>query len=299
MLLSLMTYARFETYRNSQIFQVFFNNYMEKDERGYVNLGAEKQYAATKGSSKDGSGGSQPKVNANRRISLALLASKDKREKQAKDWAQERLLLKNLINVLYNDQPFFQQVIQERPQVVDELINSLVQTIDGLPENKKLKKAEELANLKLGDPLLDLLFYKILHGAPYKEVIKEQPSLLPEQKEEKKGEAEDDDSSVQSESEEFKSTKGYFSLLDFVNVSPTLKIRVYLAPREVLMAIFNDQGIVDEMMLQRKALYKQANADGDLKALSETFQNQFEQRRPQDIDKSMLDFSVTKTNPDN
>jgi len=48
MLLSLLTYARLESYRNSQVFQIFFTYYMEKDERGYQNLAAEKLYKKIK-----------------------------------------------------------------------------------------------------------------------------------------------------------------------------------------------------------------------------------------------------------
>lgn len=300
MLLSLLTYTRLETYKNSQMFQLFFTKYMEKDERSYINQAMQKQYDKAKGSKKESKGekgDQQPKVNANRRISLALLVDEKQRANKAKEWAQTRILLKNLINELYSDQPFFQEAVKERSQAVDELINEMIHAIDQLPKNKKIKKATELSNLTLADKQLDLMLYKMLHGAPYKEIVEERQLAKPQ--EEEAVETDQEDVEAGSEADEFKSPKGYFSLLDFVNLSPTLKIRVYLAPREVLMAAFHDKNIVDDIIAQRKELYKQAVGDGDLAQLKSAFQNQFEQRRAPEIDSATLDFSVSKTNPKN
>ena len=94
-----------------------------------------------------------------------------------------------------------------------------------------------------------------------------------------------------------KSEKGYFSLLDFINLSSYTTIRVYLAPREVLETIFPDKGVVDEIIAQRQRLHQQAIDEADTKELGLSFKNQFEPRRDPSIDATMLNFSVTKTNP--
>ena len=58
-------------------------------------------------------------------------------------------------------------------------------------------------------------------------------------------------------------------------------MRVYLAPKEMLTAIFHDPGVVDEIIAQRQDLYKLALdvKEGDqqgLKMLSDSFKNQFD-----------------------
>lgn len=327
MLLSLMTYARLETYRSSAVYQLFFNKYMEDDERTYINAAMLKQYMKTKASKRDPKEAAADKqIAATLRISLKLLAEKKQRDSQPKDWEQTKLLLKNLIFVLYAEEPFFKQATHMSSQVLDELIAGLVQAVDDLPDDKKLKKAADLANITLPDQQLDELFYKMLHGAAYNEVIKPklhkpklqnhclqrpewqkpdikrpefnaQPSI-----DEATGVQYDEDENqkaLEEDLDEAQKSEGYYSLLDFVNLSKYLKIRVYLASREVLQAIFRDKNIVDDVIAQRQALYKQALDDVAVNVLSQSFKELFEARRDPEIDPSMLDFSVSKTNPKN
>ena len=152
MLLSLMTYARLNLYRKMAIYEIFFNNYMKNDERAYMNAAMETQYKKTKGSTKDKKDkNNAPKINATARLSLILLTDKNMREKKPKEWEQTKLLLKNLIRGLYRDEPFFKEASRRNPHFDDDLITALVQTVDALPEKKKIKKATDLANLTLAD----------------------------------------------------------------------------------------------------------------------------------------------------
>jgi len=145
---------------------------------------------------------------------------------------------------------------------LDELVASLTHAIDALPPEKKLKKAAELANLNLSDKDMNEVFYKMLHGAPYKEIVisadSKIPPTSPQTFDEADVEDEEENNELEKEADEYKSPKGYFSLLDFVNLSQSPKIRVYLAPREVLEAIFHDSATVDDIISQRKTLYSQA-----------------------------------------
>src|SRR5262245_46516291 len=113
MLLSLLTYARLETFFSTQIFQVVFNNYMEKCERGCLSGQANRLYNEIKVSKKAGS--NSPKVPATSRLSLHLLLNKDERESHASEWGQRKILLKNLLHHLYGDQPFFKSLFKDRP----------------------------------------------------------------------------------------------------------------------------------------------------------------------------------------
>jgi hypothetical protein len=301
MLLSIMTYARLETYRSSQVFQVLFENYMEKDERGYINKVALKTYDDTKGSTKE-STGSKEKVKASPRISLSPLLKKVEKEKAPQEAASFTVLLKNLMTTLYAEQPFYQKIMQERPSFQDEIIAALIKSASELPKGKGLKNAADIANLKLDDDKLQDVFYKMLKGAPYKDLNQ---TLVPDlTKEVPKEEVQSDDDasdepSIGKEAEEYRSQQGYFSLLDFLTMQSWNKVRVYLAPREVLQAIYRNDAIVNDVINKRNELYHQASmSDSEgAKSLSESFKNEFNNRQDPGIGDDVLDYTVTKTNP--
>lgn len=300
MLLALMTYARLETYRSSQIFQVIFENYMEKDERGYISKVALTAYDTAKGSKKE-SNGSKPKVMASPRISLAPLLKKGEKEKAPQEAASFTALLKNLMITLYADQPFYQKIMDERPSFIDEIIAALIQSVSELPDDKGLKKATDIANLKLGDDKLDDVFYKMLKGASYKDVNQTLvPDLTKEVPKEQVQSDEDssDEGNLANEAEEHRSQEGYFSLLDFVTLQPWNKVRIYLAPREVLKAIYRNDATVGDVINKRNELYHQAkltDSEG-IKSLGDSFKNEFNHRQDPSVG-DVLDFTVTKTNP--
>src|SRR5690606_1123836 len=99
----------------------------------------------------------------------------------------------------------------------------------------------------------------------------------------------------------YNSLKGYFSLLDFITIGPDNKVRVYLAPKEVLKAIYHDN-VVDEIMRERQSLYKEAVADesgSNKESLRDTFRGMFDRHKDALIDENTLDYSISKTRPPN
>lgn len=301
MLLALMTYSRLDAFRSSQVFQSIFKHYMEIDERGYFNVKAMPFYEDIKVKTKAGKTGG--KAEGSPRVSVSLLLDKTQRESKSKEWLQTKHLLKNLISTLYDDQPFYKKAIEKRPSLPDDLMNAMTQAIDELPKEKRLKTAADLANLKLVDPELDQILYKILQGAAYKEIIptKEKTPLLQPTKESVESEVDRSqaDEGLESETGEFKSIEGYYSLLDFITASPTSKVRVFLAPKEVLESIFPNQQIVDSIISDRKQLYRQAINGAETKDLEATFKNQYERYRDPTISDESLSFAISKTNPKN
>jgi hypothetical protein len=303
MLLSLMTYARLETYRNSQAFQSIFKHYMQETERGVINGQAQTVYESivVKEDDKKGETKKNPAIDANPRIAIGLLFDPT-RDSQVKDWEQTKILLKNLIETLYDKQPFYQKIHQQRPVFIDELINAIMKTVDDLPAEKKPKKTTDLGNLKLLDPVLDDALYKILHGAPNLNVVTYEQKRVEQQNDSNKF-SEDDiattGENVESgqESDTYQSPGGYYSLLDYVTGKKKPKIRIYLAPRNVLLAIFKDETTVDTIINERESLYRQAVDSEKMEPFNESFKNQFEKLRDQAIDPETLNFSVSKTNP--
>lgn len=301
MLLSVMTYARLESYRSSQAFQVIFKHYMQEDERGYINLQAKNTYDNIKVGTKKGNKGAK-KINASPRVGIGLLFDSSRVSKD-QEWTQTKILLKNLIRNLYSAQPFYKKMEQENPSFIDDLIAAMTRAIDDLPKEKRPKKPSDLATLTLDDSRLDRMLYEILRGASYMIVVTDEQKILAEQKNtgvlksnEPEGEASEDEEDAGEEDKEFKSPPGYFSLLDFVTAR-SKPVRVYLAPKEVLQAIFPGNEIVQSIMEERERLYKEAMNDGDTQQLSESFKEQFLKLKDPSIDDKALDFSVNKTNP--
>lgn len=299
MLMALMTYARLNAYRSSQVFQTLFEHYMQRDERGYINVAAEKVYAATKGSTKGGKSSGQ-RVSASPRVSLGPLIKKTEKESAPQVYHHFAALLKSLMTTLYAKQPFFTEMQAQRPSFLDEIITALVRSVDELPSDKRPKKAADLANIRLGDEQLDDVFYKMLRGAPYNEVYNAESTSITPSPEQAQGDEDQSDASViEKEGEEYKSPKGYFSLLDFITLQPVNKVRVFLAPTEVLKAIFIHDDIVNDIIRKRKELYHQAlvtDSEG-VKSLSASFKNEFDNREDPAVGSDILDFTVTKTNP--
>lgn len=316
MLLTLMTYAKLETFRTSQIFQILFEERMMQNERNVINVAAaplyrditvnteepKKETEDKDASKKQGENVKEAEAENPSRlfryISIGMLLDKKKREENPEKWEQTKILLKNLMNQLYAKQPFFIDIAQERPQLVDELISAVVHAIDSLPD-KKLKKAKDLANLELEDLVLNTVFYDMLKSSirvEENQTANSSPILNPEDGKKEEKIADSADSVLDKKVEDYISPEGESSLLDYVGEGQA-KTSVYLAPKEVLQAIFLNEAVVDDVIKERNQYYKQARSGADLKELSKAFKSQFEPRRDASIDSKTLDFSVTTTNP--
>lgn len=309
MLLSLMTYARLETYRSSQTFQMIFKHYMQEDERGYINVRAKEAYKKIKVTEKDDKDGKKKptpkKIDASPRIGIGLLFNPD-REAKGKEWEQTKVLLKNLMRTLYKEQGFYKELEAKRPNFVDDLIPAITRAVDELPKDVKPKHAVGLGNLELPDRQLNSVLYKMLHGASYVDVLTDEQKKSLEQRNgfvlrdnstNADVEAAADEEESSDDADEYKSPEGYFSLLDFVNSGSKPKIRIYLAPKEVLQAIFNEPSTVNSIIEERQRLYQQADSDGDIGQLSESFKNQFIKLKDASIEDDTLNFTISKTNP--
>lgn len=307
MLLAILTYGRLETYRTNQGHELLFKHYMQESERGYANSVATRKYETTTASTKNSSEPKNPKIPATPRISILYFINSKERLAHQNETAMLSTMLKKLIVNLYGEQPFYKEIEQKRPTFLNEIISKIEIAADSLPKNKKITKTTELGNLDLGDQELNDAFYKMLHGAPALEIATKptekpliEPLFTPLETTEVEAENEStaDKNLAVVESKEYKSPKGYFSLLDFITISNSPKVRIYLAPREVLKAIFNDDSVVDEIIKSRLEIFKSVKGDsGDVKSAGDSFKAAYESRRDPNFDESVLDFSVSKTNP--
>lgn len=300
LLLATLTYARIETYRSFSILQGQFESYMKLAERGAINNAAETWYENSVASRKQGQGSQQKgKKQALSRLSFAVFVDSKKQGAYTQEYPQLVALAKKLMAVLYKDQRFYKEMEQIRPDFTSQLLASLM-IADNLPKEQKLTRASDLANLNLQDPELNSVFYSMLQGtlAPREkgdQQLVSQPCQLPP---DQAGE-EEDEATEPGKEEEVKSPQGYYSLLDFITLQDAAKVRVYLASRPLLLAIFDDPVVVQTLAETRCHLYSMV-VKGAMTAdqATENLRTQF-LSQSKGFDETILDFSVTKTNPRN
>lgn len=305
MVLAMLTYAKLETYRNFSLLQSQFTRYMEKTERSYINAAAKSWYENSVATKKTAPKGNQKtRVQARSRLSFITLIDKTKQAQYAQAYPKIVLLTKKLMTVLYQDQPFFKQAIQQQPDILDLLLASLMPASEALPKEQKIKKASELASLDLGDRPLNAFFYHILKGSPAP-IEEDKPQVQPVEKmpelilKSPEGEP-DDEGGDPDKKQEYLSPEGYVSLLDYITVEDSAKIRVFLAARPLLIAIYDNMELVNGIIAMREDLYKRlSNNTISAQEASEQFKNAFLTKSDPNFDESILDFTVTKTNPRN
>jgi hypothetical protein len=298
MILALLTYARLDAIRSLVSTQKEFERYMEGSERKFLNEKAQERYDMTVVSNRAASTGQPGNPNkptgASPRLSWSFLTNKNPNELAAQSQKQ---LSKELIQILFGQQSFYIEAIKERPNIIEELFEVLPRVIDQLPKEEKIKSANDLANLDLGDKMLNAFFYKLLKGFPKASTThsteEAESSILNEQSKDN-GE---DEVEVQDSFQEHQAEENEVSLLDYITIKASNKIRVYLAPPALLLAIYKDQGVVQEIVRERQNLYREIR-QGKLEnaQATEQFKNNFSRRSTPYGD--MLDFTVSKVKPD-
>lgn len=276
MLLSMMTYARLETYRSNTTAQKQFEIYMTSTEKQIFSTMAEKRYKQTKvqtGPSKK----TTPK-SGTPRLSWSILLDPEENQKDPPKAAYIADVSKKLMFNLFASFPLFQKEYKENPAILDLLLATLLKTASELPEEKKITELSDLVALDLQDESLNHLFYTMIKETPIEAV----PATT-------SSEAED-------EEDELAPAKGTICLLDHITVSPK-KTRLYLASKPLLHAILPDPESVNAVLKIRYELYlkvinEQLTADqasGELKAFL-TGHYPF-------LTDAIFDFRVSKTNP--
>lgn len=226
------------------------------------------------------------KVDALKSINLTLFANAAKKD-IGPDLQIHEILLKRLIAVLYGDRPFFQEAEQRRPDLIEELTAKIFEKLqEKVSENKGLRKVEKLANLQLDDPELELIFAKMLA-----------PVQTPES------------FAAECASKEAKPVKKryYPTLLDFVTFASgeSKPYRVWLMPKELLLAVYQDPQVVSELMETRKALYGEIRkADKEIRPRvieqsSSEFRVKFQAYLPFDMPQPLFNFEASNTDPKN
>lgn len=305
MLMTTMTYARLQNYFSYSLEQAEWRRFMERSERSkynqsvlidYLNVPKEEPKTAPPDNPapeldkplelKDPAQKQAPKqVNKApglSRLSFQWFLKKEKREADPEKFKLFFELSKNLLQSLYGQQTFYKNVIKNRPNIADEILNGLVKAAGDKEELlKRIKKSGDLVYLDLPDVQLNRVFYAMLIESTQKNSNFEDPEFVEDE----------DDPSYDLD---FHSAAGFYSLRDYITLRDGDMIRVYLAPKALLQAIFNDDAVVDAIIKERQSLYCAVRKDMPAEEATSRFQGQFSGKSPFD---PILDFTVTKSNP--
>lgn len=188
-------------------------------------------------------------------------------------------LLKRLCHVLFQTQDFYDAMSTQggfEGIDVDSFFKSTFETAKkGLDNTKSsanrvrpIKTAKDLANIVFQSPVEQYLLYKVLRGGGAAEV---------------------------------EAAGSYKSLLQYITLDkkPYL-LNLYLAPRELLMALFNDEQVVSKVCEYRMELYHKLKKETGVKNdLQQQFQNEFTTFIPTEVPQAAINFHISLTKPSN
>jgi hypothetical protein len=259
LVLSVLTVERFEKFKNQTAIQKQYQMFLQKDERQAFNWRQQRLF-----------GESQSDI---KQLSFRFLVDKTAREKNESVAKQYRLLIKELIKILYGNADFFKQLKNKRAEEDDEFIDQLFKAIEEAAneaEDKLIRRVEDIARLQLKDPVLHEAFYHMLKGSISREQLKD----------------------LESSNRPFKKGKAYVSLLNFINYDgkdgKMPIIEVQHTPYEVLRAIFGSDEIAKIIITKRQEL-----ADSKTDGASDAFANEFKGKRRPGIEDQLLNFKIT------
>jgi hypothetical protein len=269
LLFAILTLGRLESFRNFTFVQAAFKQYMRQTERQYVNNETTKRYKKTVATK--GTRGKQERNQGSPTLSFELFVDAEARAAEPAALKNHRKVAVDLMAFLYKDQPFFQEAKEMRPNFLNEIIDALIRKTETFTKKEKFKAEEEISTIDLKDEVLNEVFTKMLAGTVKKQGEQQSPPFKPEE--------------------------GYYSLLDFITIqSNKLKIRVFLASPQLLMALYGNPEVVENILSERYRLFLQVDKNArEAPDAGEEFENAFQGQAI--VPGSMLDFGVSKTNP--
>jgi hypothetical protein len=211
-------------------------------------------------------------------ISMKYLINAEFVEQHPEETELMMKVFERLIHFLYGNQIFFQNIIQARPNAIQEMIAQVRQV--NQERTSPITKLDDITQLVPPDPQLYFLWYQLLRknpvDLPVLEVLLQKPA-----------------SEIN-----LNETNGKISLFNYINSKPDPKLRVYLIPKGLLYAILQDREAVREVIQMRKNLHKEFSREAAAE-LKERFQNFSLQFPGMNEFLPILDFSVTSTSPNN
>lgn len=181
------------------------------------------------------------------------------------------MLLKNLISELYSRQDFFKDAKDMYPDLEEQFILNLMEKAkERLQKGYSMRAARQLGRLNLDDEIQSYVRYKMLTG----------------NKSRSRNDKNED--------------PGYFPLIEFVSMKENNHLAsLWLAPRPLLMALFQNEDVVEEVVKARYEIHNELRKDKN-KSTQDAKTNDLKLRFSSylsGIDPNFIDFEVSRTYP--
>lgn len=260
LMLSVLTIEKLEKFKNIKIVQQEYQQFLKMHERQVFNKRQKSLYGHNE--------------KTLRQLSFRFFVDKEARNRDENVAKQYRMLMIELMKVVYGQASFYKNLEQKRPNFLEELLTAVEQAAEKAPK-KTIRRIQDISRLNLEDSELQEAFYHMLKGT----VSREQLAEMNEEMKDKKNVA------------SYVKEKGYVSLFNFINdegKKATPKIVVQRAPREILKAIFVSDEVVEAVITKRNELAAN-KTDGSEAA----FKSEFVDKRRPGLDDKLLDFSIS------
>lgn len=263
LILSVLTIEKMDRFKNKVIIQNEYEQAINEGENLVFNLRQRRLYGESSIS--------------HRQLTFRPFIHKKLRDEKPEKYKQIRQITIDLIQVLYGHTKFYKKMEQKRPQFVSQLIDAIQDKCDQMDE-KCFKRIDDVARIKLDDPVLQEVFYRMLKGTIGKEESKKPENL----------------SILGNE-------KTYFPLLTYFSYEELTtkkgldnKIKLGLAPRELLLAIYGNQDLVEKLISLRIELTAHLNKKLKKDEAMAKFQAEFDGKQKPGIT-DILDYEITTT----
>ncbi len=188
-------------------------------------------------------------------------------------------ILSSLLTVLYQNEPFYQKAKQNDPNLEERFLQAAREAAQELrKDDAKLYAASQLRELEIHDKELKKFRDRVLVGTKSRkrESLKEQ---------------------------------GYYPLIEFITINKNQHLTsIWLASRPLLLAIFNDEEVVNDICKTRSDMHNQLKAElkgggPEVKQSALTLKKSELERCYKDllshngIDPECIDFGVSLTTP--
>jgi hypothetical protein len=239
------------------------------------------------------------KQEGSARLSFRIFIDEKMRAKDPEAYQLNARWTKSLMTTLYGKQRFFKRAIKQSPGFMDKILEDLERAVQELPAKQRPTTAGDLSNLELPPDVAEI-FYQMLKGCPREETTAAASANCASAATNFSAATgdidEEDDSDNGDEGEEYLK-EGYDSLLNYITLRQTTKVKVYLASRALLEAIFGQPAIAESIISARKTLYHALkNQSLTAQEASEQFKSMF-QGYTSGKESDYLNFSVSLTNP--
>ncbi len=281
-LMNVMTYTRLQTYLDTAGVRIEYEQYMTMEERRQINILETTKYAFTKVKSieqpKEGEANPDKQVQETAYsflniypIFASILKAGDKNS-QPDTTRTDAItkLFKRMLEKAYGNQRFYKEALKKYPELLDDLVKQMQESIPNATIALKLTSRKDLANIPMLDDDMREVLYKMLKGQESSKTVVNGKKVI--------------------------TNAGYPALRTLITLkSKPSTLRVWLARAPLIEAIFRDP---EPFFERRSELYRQIKAgvikpEGATKDLSGLFKNV----AATDIDLSLLDFTASTTPP--